>query len=499
MTLIPATSTVLAAVDPRLRHWFLIPVTVCGVLIGVDAVEWLRRRRDVFDPQAILGLFGVHFYYVAPVLHVLLDYWPALLYPSASGWRPALGAMALVNMAGLAVYRLVVSLPRRGHRVARPARWSPARFHAAAGAAVMIGVAAFAIEVLLLGGPSGFLSAMTQDRSALTGMGWLLLISESFPLLAFCLIMVRWRHLLRRRVDLVVLLLVALVAVQFLVGGLRGSRSAVLWPLVLGLVLVHLLVVPITRKAFVASAAAVVVFVYAYGLYKGAGVEVVDIAKGTRTIEEVSAETGRDLPTVLLSDLGRADIQALLLDRHRAGITDGSFGSTYVAAPLSLVPGPWGAEWFRSKTAVGTDALYGHGTYASGVSSQRVFGVTGEAILNFGPVGGLVSFLLLGLFLRFATRYYARAKQHDALTAKLLCLPLCAITIILVTADLDNILAFYLGEVLPLALVVLGARALTPPARSLPVGPLPARSLPLGLLPDGPATIPNTDNPCLIP
>ncbi|WBB95462.1 MULTISPECIES: hypothetical protein [unclassified Solwaraspora] len=461
-TLIPSTSALLACVDPRLRHWFLIPVTVCGVLIGVDAFEWLRRRRDVFDPQAILGLFGVHFYYLAPVLHVLLDYWPPLLHPSAAGWRSALGAMALLNMVGLVVYRVVLSLPGRGPLRAVPSRLDPGRYQSVALMAVVVGVLAFGVEVLLLGGPGGFFTAMTQDRTAFAGLGWLLLISESFPLLLFCLVLVRWRQLLRRRVDLVVLLLVGLVAVQFLVGGLRGSRSAVLWPLVLGLVLVHLLVRPITRRTFVASAVAVVMFVYAYGLYKGAGVEVVDIAKGTRTVEEVSAETGRDLPTVLLADLGRADIQALLLNRQRVGVADWSYGSTYVAAPLLLVPGSVGAERVRSKSAVGTDVLYGPGVYASGVSSQRVFGITGEAILNFGPVGGLLSFVFLGLFLRFATRYYARARQSDALAAKLLCLPLCAITVILVTADLDNILAFYLGEALPLALVVLCAVARSP-------------------------------------
>lgn len=461
-TLIPAASAVLACVDPRLRHWFLIPVTVCGVLIGVDAFEWLLRRRDVFDPQAILGLFGVHFYYLAPMLHVLVDYWPPLLHPSAAGWRSALGTMALLNMVGLVVYRVVLSLPGRGPRRSAPPRLDPARYQSVALVAVVIGVLAFGVEVVLLGGPGGFLTAMTQDREAFAGLGWLLLISESFPLLLFCLVLVRWRQLLRRRVDLVVLLLVGLVAVQFLVGGLRGSRSAVLWPLVLGLVLVHLLIRPITRKAFVASAVAVVMFVYAYGLYKGAGVEVVDIAKGTRTVEEVSAETGRDLPTVLLADLGRADVQALLLDRQRAGAAGWSYGSTYVAAPLLLVPGSLGAEQVRSKSAVGTDVLYGPGVYDSGLRSQRVFGVTGEAIINFGPAGGLLSFVFLGLFLRFATRYYAQARRRDALAAKLLCLPLCAITIILVTADLDNILAFYLGEALPLALVVLCAIARRP-------------------------------------
>ncbi|WFE29868.1 hypothetical protein O7623_12100 [Solwaraspora sp. WMMD791] len=492
--LVPATSAVLAATNPLLQHWFLIPVTVCGVLIGVDAVEWLLRRRDVFDPQAILGLFGVHFYYLTPILHVTLDFWPPLLFPSTPDWRAALGAMALLNAVGLAGYRAIVSAPARRvrrasvgpglpapadrrdevrfqrhdevrfqrHDEGRFLRFDEVRFQRFAVAAIAVGVLAFAALVTLLGGPVDFVTAMAQDRQALAGLGWLLLLSESFPLLLFSLVAVRWRRVLRQHAGLVVLLLVGLVVVQFAVSGLRGSRSSVLWPLVLGLVLVHLVVVPITRKAFFASAAVVVVFVYGYGLYKGAGVEVVDIAKGTRTVEEVSETTGRGLPMVLLGDFGRADIQALLLDRERADAVGWSLGSTYLAAPLSLVPSTLVDVDLRDKSQVGTNALYGPGVYESGLRSERVFGITGEATLNFGPAGALASFGVLGLFLRFACRYHHRARRSSQLTPKLLCVPLCAVTVILVTADLDNILAFYVGEALPLTVVAFCALARRP-------------------------------------
>lgn len=460
--LIPATSVLLAATNPQLRHWFLIPVTVCGILIGVDAIEWLRRRRDVFDPPALLGLFGVHFYYLAPILHVLLDYWPALLHPSHPDWRVPLGAMALLNAAGLTVYRVIVSLPARRVRRAARYRFDEGRFRRLLVAAIALGVLAFVTEVALLGGPAGFIVAMTEDRQALDGLGWLLLLSESFPLLVFCLVVVRWRTALRHRAGLVVALLAGLVALQFLVGGLRGSRSSLLWPLVLALVLVHLVVFPITRKAFLVSAVVVVVFVYGYGLYKGAGVEVVDVAKGTRTVEEVSDSTGRDLPMVLLGDFGRADMQALVLERERTGRAGWSYGSTYLAAPLSLVPRTLVPHRPPDKSEVGTNVLYGAGVYEAGIRSQRVFGITGEAILNFGPVGGLASFALLGLLLRFSRRYYLRARQSAQLGPKLLCVPLSALAVILVTADLDNILAFYVGEALPLAVVALCAVARIP-------------------------------------
>jgi hypothetical protein len=55
---------------PATRHWFVIPVTFAGILVSVDAVDWVRKRCDVFDPQAMIGLLGTHFFFLAPLLHV---------------------------------------------------------------------------------------------------------------------------------------------------------------------------------------------------------------------------------------------------------------------------------------------------------------------------------------------------------------------------------------------------------------------------------------------
>ena len=56
-------------------HWFVIPVFACGVVICHDAVDWIRGKLDPFDPVGLLGIFGVHFFFVAPLLHVLWDWW----------------------------------------------------------------------------------------------------------------------------------------------------------------------------------------------------------------------------------------------------------------------------------------------------------------------------------------------------------------------------------------------------------------------------------------
>jgi hypothetical protein len=311
---------------------------------------------------------------------------------------------------------------------------------------------------------------MTRDRDALVGMGWMLIIAESFPLTVFMLVVVHWRRELAGRPGLLAALLVGLALVQFLVAGLRGSRSSTVWPVLLGLIMVHLIVTRIPRKTLVACGAVFVVFMYVYGFYKDAGVEVIDLARGSRTVQEISSETGRDLPGIVLGDLGRADIQALVLDRLNRGYGEPAYGLTYVAAGTLLVPHAVLPVVDRplGKVYYGTMVMYGPGVYdsESGRWSSRVYGLSGEAMLNFGPIGAVASFLPLGLLMRRARRTYLRARQRPGLTAKLLTPALGIATVLLLSSDLDNIVFFLVQRFMPVAVVVF--LALAPHPRSQP-------------------------------
>jgi len=54
----------------RFQHWFIIPTTVCGVLAATDAIDWIRGKLDMYDPIGAIGAFSVHFFFLAPLLHV---------------------------------------------------------------------------------------------------------------------------------------------------------------------------------------------------------------------------------------------------------------------------------------------------------------------------------------------------------------------------------------------------------------------------------------------
>src|SRR5688572_7022143 len=89
------------AVSEPMGHWFVVPVLMCGALIGMDAVDWFRGKINIFDPFGIVGLLGFHFFFLAPLLHVYWQYWP--LYNVANppdDYRPFLGSMAALNFLG---------------------------------------------------------------------------------------------------------------------------------------------------------------------------------------------------------------------------------------------------------------------------------------------------------------------------------------------------------------------------------------------------------------
>ena len=50
------------AIDSSFIHWFIIPVSLCGITIGIDAIAWIRKRIDFMDPVGMIGAYGYYFF-----------------------------------------------------------------------------------------------------------------------------------------------------------------------------------------------------------------------------------------------------------------------------------------------------------------------------------------------------------------------------------------------------------------------------------------------------
>ena len=471
--------------DPRFHHWFVVPILVCGTLIGVDAVEWLRGRLDLFDPIGVLGMLGTYFFFVSPLLCIPLGTTLGHRVPPAD-WREWLGRMAVLNIGGVVAYLTArdyvtrrTPLLRRRRWTVNSQTWSPVLW-----TIMGVSVVLQAMVYAKYGGVGGYIAETFKEGPSFQGMGWVFMVSETFPVLAaftyaiYCARSGRtpnWSEL--------AVLLVAIAVLQIFFGGLKGSRSTTVWALFWIVGIIHLVVRPIPRMVIVAGIGILGTFMYAYGFYKSHGPEAVRALTSASARAKMSEEGGRDLTTVLIADLSRCDVQAYLLYRLSAPTTVSdyqlAYGRTYLLAATLPIPNRF--LWFQppSKTMFGTEAEYGRGSYHRETwETSKVYGVAGETMLNFGPFAAPFSYLVLGAVVGLVKRAFDAWDRKDPRT---LLLPyLTNLCFVILVGDSDNVVFFLIknGAVFFVTILLIsrmwstvmpasGETILTSPARSL--------------------------------
>jgi hypothetical protein len=432
-------------------HWFIIPITFSGILIGIDAVDWLRQRVSLFDPIGILGVLGFHFFFLAPLLHVSLDLWLAYVTPPPD-WRPWLGNMAMLNFLGLWVYRLVRSIgnPPQLRSAVAPTIWKLnwKQFPIILCSALLLSAILQIFVYAKFGGILSYIATATDvsgsGGEAFSGMGPLFMISESFPILA----MIGFVAYARKRpkwqtVAVLVLVVIAFVILRLFFGGLRGSRSNTIWALFWAVGMIHFWIRPLSRKAIALGLVGLILFMYVYGFFKSGGLEGVKTAFESYESHISTNESGRSWKSLLLQDLGRSDIQAFMLYRLSQPDSDYQYalGRTYGAALTMLIPSALLPNKPPSKTQEGTDLQYGMYSYVPGLlESSKVYGLAGEAMLNFGPWAVPISFAALGLSVGLVRRWLYTWHISDT---RILLLPfLVNFCFVVLISDLDNDLFF---------------------------------------------------------
>jgi hypothetical protein len=405
-------------------HPFLLPVFAAGVLIGVDLLDWLTTRVPTFDPAGLLSVLAMHFFFVCPLLHVHWDLWmPYVTEPP--DWRYWVAVMAWLNLAGVIFYQLT----RYGiqnyfkhltPQVAHEWRVSDRFFYPIA-IFTLICCAGLQIKIIQeMGGIQEFLNAstMADNREDMQGMGSIFMISEAFPVLA----MFVFARLARRYAELrswwVILPVLAILFGMCLVaGGLRNSRASVVWNLFWFGGIVHFMIRPITKTTIFTGLGVLFFFMWAYGLVKNTGVQGLTALVDSELREQIQGRSQRKMDILLTGDMGRTDIQAFLLYRLY-GTDDNDYefawGRTYVGGvtiiiPLTLFPNrpPTKAKW-------GTDIQYGNDYWIPyRRETSRVFGLAGEAILNFGAWSAPFSYIALGVLVALLREWQRRLPVHD--------------------------------------------------------------------------------------
>jgi hypothetical protein len=335
---------------------------------------------------------------VAPLLHIGWGrYGVGYDLKLHDDWRVWLGAMAAFNALGLLLFRFFMNLLYR-HSEDLKEKWT-VEYRFAAPILVLACIISAGSQIYLLaqfGGVEGIISAYERNIEAFAGKGWILVFS--WPLSVLCVIAfdilaipkagprIRW-------LPQAIVVVAALGILHMLVMGWYGSRATTVWAIFWMAGILHYRYRKLRSVAVAIGTIFFISFMYFYGFYKEKGLAGFEVVQSPSMWFKPKGY-GRDLPSMLLGDLARADVTAyeLYCLLEPSSDYDYRWGLTYAGAITLLIPRNFWPDRPEYKVEAGTELQHGK----TGVlRSSRVYGLTGEAMLNFGPVGVP---LMMGLF-----------------------------------------------------------------------------------------------------
>jgi hypothetical protein len=394
-------------------------------------------------------LLVFHNTFLAPVLHLLWDWYTPLVRVPQDPWE-WFGRLAIVNVVSLTCFELAYRHTVASAPVLRPLLH--VRRSRLALALAMGGVVAVAAQAVLLhhfGGPSGLIDAYETRGEEFAGMGVFLMLAWPFPLITLLeiLILLSRRPTARPGGHVIAGLLATFAVVHLAWAGLHGSRLSMLGGIFLAAGFCHFLIRRFRIRSVLIGVAAALIFSFVYSFYKGAGREGVAIAlSGAGGLAQAEQQTGRDVGWLMLGDLARADVQMEVLWTMYDANPDYELklGGTYVGAaifiPRTLWPTrPRGAQEAYSELQDGRTA------FSDGeIPNSRVFGLSGETLLNFGWTGVPIAHVVFGILIGFVRRGIDSLRPGDA---RHLFAPLA---VLLVTAlyllDLSQVMFMFLQD-----------------------------------------------------
>jgi hypothetical protein len=468
-------ATIFIAMGPGARHWFVLPTTLAGILALSDVVGWVRRQYDTFDPKALVGAVLFHTAFMAPFLHMGLEAHDPQ-FESIGDWGRWFGILGTFQILAICCYKISQLYFFRQTRPTR-AVWAvnPGRFGSVIVWAIAISGLFAAIVLVRFGGLSKEGEGVSVDIA--NQLSWIMMLSDPFPILMMMGIITYLARTRRSRSRTFVLtLLAAFLIGQFLILGLRGSRSAMIFALVLVTIMAHYRLRRLSPGLVLLGFLAIGVGGYFYKFYKEAGSAGAKAAlSGGEGHARLSRQTRVTPVGVLLGDLARANVQAFALfrymefgDRYKL-----RYGETYLMAAAVVIPrAVWKNKPITRSEAL-TDLFYGEGTYRGGtIRSSRILGLLGESILNFGLLGIPIMFLVYGAVVGW---YRKKILTFDPADGRFFIVPMFTLALMLVPfGDSDNIaFGFLKNGALPIGVVLLSTtrmarvwQAAAPAARS---------------------------------
>lgn len=424
-------------------HWYVIPVYISGIIIGIDMINWFRGKMDTFDPIGYLGIFGYHFFFIAPLLYVYWNNEMKYVIPP-DDWRVWLGGMAIINLIGLVIYRLTrKTFIKRFEKIEYSRKWmlNKRKLFFISVPLLFIMLALQLYVYMQFGGISGYISSYTERTGEFSGLGFIFMIAESFPIILLILFIAFFQDSkINKSVIIIVLIFIAFLALKIFFGGLRGSRSNTLWGIIWGAGIIHFFLREISRKTIILGSIFMFAFIFVYGIYKGTGEGVLSAFESKESYEDIVEDSGRGISTVLLGDLSRSGVQAFILYRLAESPDEYTLamGRSYIGDLSILIPKRIYPSRPPTKVKEGTDIIHGDGAFERyDYVSSRIYGLTGEFMLNFGYYFASITFVILAILIAFVHSLCYNLPSNDS---RYLLYPfLVIVCFLLLVQDLDNL------------------------------------------------------------
>jgi hypothetical protein len=435
--------------DTSLLHWFLIPVFLCGMIVGIDAVKWLRNKYDIFDPMGMVGVFGISFFLIDPLAAASFNVeMPDA--PTPPDYRFWIGKFFVWQVLGLLLYQFVQHMAFQRPSKASKTYWSmnTNRVLLILPLVICIAFISHMFFMFQMGGIGGFLARATYGTVAegTVGLGPLMVFGRSLPILILIMLTVLRYHKMDRNKSLssvgLITMCMALIILFFY--GLDTSRSTLVWGMVWVMGILHLFWRQIKIKWIVFAMIPFMGFMYIYGFYKNVGTRVFEVFTGQTSLKSLEEETGRTLQALLIGDLGRSQTQASMLYCLQGMDQEYRYrlGTTYITSIVPLIPRKiWPSKPTDSgKVIAATELFMGENSYRGPNDvnrSTRVFALPGEAMLNYGVLGIPVSFAVFGYIM---ARIRRRMLSYHPKDMRLLSAPFLSILLLLIlTHDSSNV------------------------------------------------------------
>lgn len=419
---------------------YLFWITLCATLASVVIFNrsWsIGINRNIFTVP--FEIFSYIYFIIVPSANVIYDDYinRSLFY---SDPVEAMASLNILNAVGLLAAALAA-------RWVRPLPNPKVRDWPSLGH-MQLFLAVALIGSLSIGVYNNFVAfnlRASGDATIDSGIALYALIESAPTLFAWLIVVSVWKQGRPPSTLAAILLILLFLFVAIGMNFSRGSRVTVLLVIVMSFQLFHQYVFRLSKVSLFALVIGGAIVFNLMTVYKHLGVQGVSSYLAGEGVDAYLDERYTNPVRIVIGDIGRSDIQASILEARMENLTPLAYGRTYAKALTLILPDfldPFPSDW--SKVSVGSQAqlhmdpgsmiLYNN---PSGNGSSRIYGMAGESLLNFGIIGSIISFIMLGLLSRWFMLYVNRPGGWE----KALISPIASlIPIFVLFYDLDNII-----------------------------------------------------------